>query len=545
MGIIMEKLSNSIPQFQKSITSAYETVTAGIAENVKSSGIAELDNTFETFSDSNVNSFQTLSEPAAYPGPLDSLPNDSPILQTLHDQGFRPEREIPSLFGPGWDKGSSWVNQLLKSMKFDQLNSDRSIDGKLADGAARKQAKGPVSEVVPEPPYALQRNALSDEKDPVPPYMHPGNALNRLMDAERFDKLHEDQTIDGRAVRKFDQFAEDQSIDGKLADGAARKQAKGPVSDVIPDPPVAISQEQKFMQAHWGGYTPDVDPSQIQDAFGYPDKLNDGAIDGLLADGAARKQAKGSISEFTPEPPTAIAPEPSPPPGFYSPGSALNRYFGRPLHDEIIKLGPEHKGAEPPNILEGGADPKKFYDARGANIVMPFESENVIKGRAEDALARTQAKGPVSDVTPDPPSVVPPDPKILNMPYPNDSSGDVLVASKAVFPPTNPEKMDKFGEDLTIDGKLADGAARKQAKGPVSDVVPDPPTALPPSVIPPPQQTYFQTIDQTAEQLQTNPLPETAELLQQQFSAVQEMGSAAKESVQLYQQLNSNLLFVR
>jgi hypothetical protein len=74
MGIIMEKLANSVPQLQESIVSAYETVTAGIAENVKSSGIAGLDNTFEIFSDSNLisgdfNSFQTVSEPAGYPDP--------------------------------------------------------------------------------------------------------------------------------------------------------------------------------------------------------------------------------------------------------------------------------------------------------------------------------------------------------------------------------------------------------------------------------------------------------------------------------------------
>ena len=99
------------------------------------------------------------------------------------------------------------------------------------------------------------------------------------------------------------------------------------------------------------------------------------------------------------------------------------------------------------------------------------------------------------------------------------------------------------GSDRSIDGKLADGAARKQAKGPVSDVVPDPPVAVPPSVIPPPQKTYFQTIDQTAEQLQINPQPETAQILQQQLSAVQEMSSTVKETLQLFQQLNSNSLF--
>jgi hypothetical protein len=302
MGIIMEKLSNTFPQIQESITSAYENVTAGIAENVKSTGISGLDSTYEIFSDSNLiagdfNSFQSLSEPAAYPDPAFSSEDVSTVLK---DRNFNAQRELATLFAPGWDKIGDWVNQLLYPRNMDQSIGEHNIDGKLADEAARKQAKGAVSDVAPNPPTA-----------------------------------------------------------------------------------------------------------------------------------------------------------------------------------------------------------------------------------------------------------VPPDSKLLAMEYPNihpnpyDRLGDMYGASLVRLSPTNTEAMDRLREDQSIDGRLADGAARKQAKGPVSEVVPDPPTALPASVTPPPQQSYFQTIDQTAEKLQTNPQPETAQLFQQQFTAVQDMSSAVKESLDLYQQLNFNSGFNR
>src|SRR5262245_21484747 len=87
-----------------------------------------------------------------------------------------------------------------------------------------------------------------------------------------------------------------------------------------------------------------------------------------------------------------------------------------------------------------------------------------------------------------------------------------------------------------VDGKAADALARNQAKGPGSDVVPDPPSALPVDPTFPPEKTYFQTIDETALQMQINPQPETAQFLEMQLKAVGEMHSTVQETVQLYNQ---------
>jgi hypothetical protein len=46
------------------------------------------------------------------------------------------------------------------------------------------------------------------------------------------------------------------------------------------------------------------------------------------------------------------------------------------------------------------------------------------------------------------------------------------------------------------------------------------------------------------EQMQINPQPETAQLLKQQFSAVQEMTSVVDETLQLYGQLHFNSVFL-
>jgi hypothetical protein len=163
MGIIIEKLTNTVPQIQESITSAYENVAAGIAENVKSSGISVLDNRFEIFSNSNLiadfNSFQTVSEAAAYPDPGFSSQDVSKVFK---DRNFNTQRELHTLFPPGWDKIGDWVNQLLYPRNMDQSIGEHSIDGKLSDGAARKQAKGPVSDVVPDPPITVPPS-------PIPP----------------------------------------------------------------------------------------------------------------------------------------------------------------------------------------------------------------------------------------------------------------------------------------------------------------------------------------------------------------------------------------
>jgi hypothetical protein len=73
----------------------------------------------------------------------------------IQDRNFKPERELGTLFSPGWDKIGDWVHQLLYPRNMDKSIDEHSIDGKLADEAARKQAKGPVSEVVPDPPIAV------------------------------------------------------------------------------------------------------------------------------------------------------------------------------------------------------------------------------------------------------------------------------------------------------------------------------------------------------------------------------------------------------
>lgn len=152
MGIIMERLDNTIPQLQDAIASGFENVSAGIIENTKSFGIAGLDSTFEIFSDPNLiaadNLLPTVSDTAAYPDPVASLTkqsSDSPVLQSLNDKNFSVDRELAEIPTFGSSKGNP---------KFDQF-TDRTIDGKLADEAARKQAKGPVSEFVPDPPAVI------------------------------------------------------------------------------------------------------------------------------------------------------------------------------------------------------------------------------------------------------------------------------------------------------------------------------------------------------------------------------------------------------
>ena len=48
--------------------------------------------------------------------------------------------------------------------------------------------------------------------------------------------------------------------------------------------------------------------------------------------------------------------------------------------------------------------------------------------------------------------------------------------------------------------------------------------------------TYFQTIDDSMNDLRNNPQPEIAELLQNQVTAVQDMASESMKAVQLYRQ---------
>lgn len=55
--------------------------------------------------------------------------------------------------------------------------------------------------------------------------------------------------------------------------------------------------------------------------------------------------------------------------------------------------------------------------------------------------------------------------------------------------------------------------------------------------------TLSNSVQTLMNQLQIDPQPETAQLLQQQFSAVQAMNSTVEDAVQLYQQFNSGSLF--
>jgi hypothetical protein len=55
-------------------------------------------------------------------------------------------------------------------------------------------------------------------------------------------------------------------------------------------------------------------------------------------------------------------------------------------------------------------------------------------------------------------------------------------------------------------------------------------------------RTYFQTIDESFYQLQQNPTPQTADLLRQQFGAVQDMIMTVDQTVQLQQNLSANVL---
>lgn len=190
------------------------------------------------------------------------------------------------------------------------------------------------------------------------------------------------------------------------------------------------------------------------------------------------------------------------------PGSRLNRPFGEPnlmpWQDNVIKRGAEHKGSEPPPIIEGGADPKHF---KGRPLLGDIYTTPTV------AYELSDPRSPVSEI--------------------------FEGATDGPYQPTNRPRIPVSKANTSVEGRGARLDAGNSA--PTSN---DDPLAARGIIIVggKTEGTYLDTIDDTIHELQTNPQPETQQMLQEQLAAVQDMTSTAQQTVDLYRQLSTNSL---
>ena len=156
----MEILGMKIPGLEDAVFSGLESVTSGIKESAKASGIFTLGIAAESFSFSESTSasgadFPSVGDAATYPGPADyfrGFESDAATLfplpdipNTLNTPGFRAERSLDDWIGDmvGYQDLAMLIHEKIKELgeilgavSLDQARGNRSIEGGSVAGSS-------------------------------------------------------------------------------------------------------------------------------------------------------------------------------------------------------------------------------------------------------------------------------------------------------------------------------------------------------------------------------------------------------------------------